>query len=206
MDKVRNNGMNFNENRNSSCCGWSRSLIYIIKLTYLVGLSNTWNLYKMVCKRQNLIINGMVKACLDCFVVFNLVLACARLAIRAPDKRLRKKSLRSEKASDFPAHFQKNRFSRRNVPCRSVSLPSTRATCNFFRSAFPTISEPWTGCQQRRDISGEIMANTTERASTLSIIARAANESSSNVITFWNAPWMKLGASGHSFFVTTATT
>ena len=132
MDKVRNKGMNFNENRNSSCCGWSRSLIYIIKLTYLVGLSNTWNLYKMVCKRQNLIINGMVRACLDCFVVFNLVLACARLAIRALDKRLRKKSLRSEKASDFPAHFQKNRFSRKNVPCRSVSLPSTRATCNFF--------------------------------------------------------------------------
>ena len=49
------------------------------------------------------------------------------------------------------------------------------------------------------------MANTTERVSTLTI-TRAANESSSNVITFWNDPRMKFGASGHSFSITTATT
>lgn len=49
------------------------------------------------------------------------------------------------------------------------------------------------------------MANTTERVSTLTI-TRAANESSSNVILFWNDPRMKLGASGHSFSITTATT
>ena len=111
MDKVRNKGMNFSENRNSSCCGWSRSQIYIIKLTYLVGLSNTWNLYKIVCKRQNLIINnGMVKACLDCFVVFNLVLACARLTIRALDKRLRKTSLQQWKSERLPRPLSQKPF------------------------------------------------------------------------------------------------
>ena len=115
MDKVRIKGTNFNENRNSSCCRWSRSLIYIIKLTYLVGLSNTWNLYKMVCKRPcnwyvNLIINGMVKGCLDCFVVFNLVLACAGLAIRALDKRLRKKALQQWKSERLPRPLSQRPF------------------------------------------------------------------------------------------------
>ena len=49
------------------------------------------------------------------------------------------------------------------------------------------------------------MANSRERVSTLTI-TRAANESSFNVITFWNDPRMKFGASGHSFSITTATT
>lgn len=122
--------MNFNENRNSSCCGWSRSLIYIIKLTYLVGLSNTWNLYKMVCKRQNLIINGMVKACLDCFVVFNLVLACARLAIRALDKRLRKNRSAVKKWATSPPTFRKtvSRVKMCRVGVYLSPVPAQRAT------------------------------------------------------------------------------
>ena len=49
------------------------------------------------------------------------------------------------------------------------------------------------------------MANSRERVSTLTITG-AANESSSNVITFWNDPRMKFGASGHSLSITTATT